>query len=205
MTDQSNTQNKSQAEAGVPARRTALKKILAGGGVAAAGSLPAKWTKPVVDAVVLPAHAVASGPTHFRDTVTPLSNDIVDASPSSLNRVIDTLIPTAYAAETYGPAADNGPPEFSLDLCIDVPDGQHFTVTAEVSDEGDPFDHLTASGTLGNTAPFSSSCGDSPPISIQVTSIGPSGANITFYGFFQGGFLIPPGNGCPAKVCNLNV
>ena len=39
-------------------RRKTLKKLLVGGGVAAVGStLPTKWTKPVVDSIILPAHA----------------------------------------------------------------------------------------------------------------------------------------------------
>jgi hypothetical protein len=42
-------------------RRKLLKSIAAGGGITvAAKSLPGKWTKPVVQSVVLPAHAATS-------------------------------------------------------------------------------------------------------------------------------------------------
>jgi hypothetical protein len=42
-------------------RRTALKTIFAAGGAAvAAKSLPERWSKPIVEAVVLPAHAQAT-------------------------------------------------------------------------------------------------------------------------------------------------
>lgn len=41
-------------------RRTTLKTLLAGGGVIGLAALPAKWVKPVVDAVVLPTHAETS-------------------------------------------------------------------------------------------------------------------------------------------------
>lgn len=44
-------------------RRRVLKKILAGGGIAAgAAMLPERWTRPVVDAIVAPAHAQGSPP-----------------------------------------------------------------------------------------------------------------------------------------------
>ncbi len=46
----------------VPARRRVLKTLAAGGGVVVAGkTLPQSWYKPVVETVVLPAHAQTSG------------------------------------------------------------------------------------------------------------------------------------------------
>jgi hypothetical protein len=42
-------------------KRSALKKIIAGGGVVGtAALLPTKWTRPLVEGVILPAHAVLS-------------------------------------------------------------------------------------------------------------------------------------------------
>lgn len=42
-------------------RRRAVHRILAGGGlIAGSQALPGQWTKPVVDSVILPAHAVTS-------------------------------------------------------------------------------------------------------------------------------------------------
>ncbi len=43
------------------ARRTLLKSIAGGGVVTTAASLPAVWSKPVVDTVMLPAHATTTG------------------------------------------------------------------------------------------------------------------------------------------------
>src|SRR5690606_27027324 len=44
------------------ARRRLLKGIVAGGGTIAAGaSLPERWTRPVVEAASLPAHAQTTG------------------------------------------------------------------------------------------------------------------------------------------------
>lgn len=43
-------------------RRDALRKILAGGGiVVGAESLPGNWSKPLIDSVILPAHAQTTG------------------------------------------------------------------------------------------------------------------------------------------------
>ena len=45
-------------------RRQALKTLLAaGGGIAAAAFLPAKWLKPIVSAGVLPGHFNSASPT----------------------------------------------------------------------------------------------------------------------------------------------
>ena len=46
---------------GVASRRKLLKTLAAGGGVAVTGgSLPQSWTKPVVNSVLLPVHAVTT-------------------------------------------------------------------------------------------------------------------------------------------------
>ncbi|HHD63393.1 MAG TPA: twin-arginine translocation signal domain-containing protein [Desulfobulbaceae bacterium] len=45
-----------------PSRRKALKKIAAGGAVAGILALSGKWSKPVVDSIILPAHAQATNP-----------------------------------------------------------------------------------------------------------------------------------------------
>ena len=43
-------------------RRNILKQTLAGGAVITAGVASSKWSKPVIDSVVLPAHAETSTP-----------------------------------------------------------------------------------------------------------------------------------------------
>lgn len=43
------------------ARRTIIKRLIAGGGITAtAHLLPEKWTAPVIESVILPAHAEIS-------------------------------------------------------------------------------------------------------------------------------------------------
>lgn len=50
-------------------RRKALKKLILGGGVLA--SMPDRWSKPVVESVLLPAHAQASPILPLPTTATP--------------------------------------------------------------------------------------------------------------------------------------
>ena len=81
------------------ARRRALKSMLAAGGVVTAGSvLPQKWTRPIVKAVILPAHAQASFQNLrlvglILNTITRNTNE----QPSLLARVRDVLISPAHA------------------------------------------------------------------------------------------------------------
>ena len=79
-------------------RRKALKKILAGtGAVTVAAAAPEKWTTPVVDSVVLPAHAQTSTdptpptiPLNFSDSSSVLGSN----TPSD---IIDSLVASAHA------------------------------------------------------------------------------------------------------------
>lgn len=83
------------------ARRRLLKSIVAGGGVLATGKLlPENWARPLVQSVVLPAHAQTSpgGPTgNFGVAIDLTSND---RSPS----ILDHFVPTAHAAPLPGSA-----------------------------------------------------------------------------------------------------
>jgi hypothetical protein len=87
-----------------PQRRQTLKKILAGSSVVGASTVvPDAWVKPVVDAVVLPAHAQASL------VMLPLnaawaggsSNGIIGVAPGSkeslAQRLLDQIVPEARA------------------------------------------------------------------------------------------------------------
>ncbi|MCI5146109.1 MAG: hypothetical protein D3923_11415, partial [Candidatus Electrothrix sp. AR3] len=52
-------------------RRKAIKKIAVGVGALAGYSvLPTTWTKPIIDGIVLPAHAQTSGITISEDQLT---------------------------------------------------------------------------------------------------------------------------------------
>jgi hypothetical protein len=73
-------------------RRKLLKSIAAGGGAVIAGkSLPENWSRPVVDSVMLPAHAVTSLEQYSSLISAKMENDSLFAS------AMDGLIPEAEA------------------------------------------------------------------------------------------------------------
>jgi hypothetical protein len=60
-------------DAVLESRRRVLRKImLSGGAIAGAGFLPDRWMKPVVNSVVVPAHAQTSAPTTAAPTTLPV-------------------------------------------------------------------------------------------------------------------------------------
>lgn len=63
-------------------RRKALKRLILGGGVLA--SMPDRWTKPVVESVLLPAHAQASPIQPPQPTPTPTRQPTPGGTPGSL-------------------------------------------------------------------------------------------------------------------------
>lgn len=106
-------------------RRKLLKSIVAGGGAVVAGkSLPESWSRPVVDSVMLPAHAqtsppAASPPPPASQAVLIYGANIVaenshDGQETLHAKIVDTLVPTAEAGEG-GPSA--------YFICIKVIDG----------------------------------------------------------------------------------
>jgi len=77
------------------ARRRLLRAIGAGGGIiAASGNLPSAWSRPVVDAVLLPGHAQSTG-VYFAMLQPPLPSDAHDGPGGIWN----TIVSPAYAAE----------------------------------------------------------------------------------------------------------
>jgi hypothetical protein len=77
-------------------RRNLLKSIAAGGVVTTTAALPAKWSRPVVDAVALPAHAQTTGVV-VAGGGGGGAGGVVDASGSPL----DLLVQEAHAAGAY--------------------------------------------------------------------------------------------------------
>jgi len=78
-------------------RRRLLKSALAGGGaVLTAKSLPGQWTRPVVDAVALPAHA-ATSPMYMASAGAAATNIGQRGSDNRFVRVLNKLVPAARA------------------------------------------------------------------------------------------------------------
>jgi hypothetical protein len=81
-------------------RRKALKKILVGTGVISGSAmLPSAWTKPIVDSIIVPAHAAVSGTT-YEPTTSP--------SPSTTFQVT-TPVPTSTIQVTTPPPPSSTP------------------------------------------------------------------------------------------------
>lgn len=152
-----------------PARRRLLKALGGAGGTIAAGKvLPEKWTRPVVESVLLPAHAQATGQNpvlNFAGSVTPGAS--AGPGPSTANKVLDFLIPPAHA--TFAP-------EVTGTLCVSVT-GSSFSATLllmTVSDCG----IYTGNGTVGGA--FASLTGVSmifSEVMLQVPNVSSSSLN----------------------------
>jgi hypothetical protein len=121
-------------------RRKLLKSIAAGSGAIVAGkSLPESWSKPVVDSVMLPAHALTS-PRQF----TSRGQTIMSAAPSSdsiFSSVTNTLLPEAQADCTYTAEAcitDNGDGTVKVDATIEDCSCNAAQFSANATVAGDP-------------------------------------------------------------------
>ncbi len=73
-------------------RRDLLKALTLGGGAVAATRLPANWSKPVVDSVMLPLHAQTTGVT-----VTVGGGGGLDANPVVFDSLLGAFVPDAHA------------------------------------------------------------------------------------------------------------
>ena len=82
-------------------RRKLLKAIAAGSGAIVAGrSLPESWTRPVVDSVLLPAHALTSNAVIYSAIVRGVFLGAAPQEKESLfAKAVDTLIPEASAGD----------------------------------------------------------------------------------------------------------
>lgn len=96
--------------AGDNSRRSTLKTLLVGGGTLTLGALPSKWTKPVVDSVILPVHAQTTETEPPPTETGPAPNGIsVPATSLPLEsgrapRLLDYVIPSARASAPSIPA-----------------------------------------------------------------------------------------------------
>ena len=77
-------------------RRRAVKNILAGSGVVAGAAATSQWSKPIIDAVMLPAHAQTSGPVTLVGNVSVSPTTMNNKQPSATD-VLDFFIGTANA------------------------------------------------------------------------------------------------------------
>jgi hypothetical protein len=211
-----NTQQVNTDQKQLEKRRKALKTILAGSGTAiTAASLKDQWARPVVETVVLPAHAQASITT-FATTVVVAANT---------NELLDLLVPAAHAqfgttpsptaapttsAPTTAPPTTSAPttappatPAGDRKICIEVA-GDEYATKIQVTIEGVPTLYSLPEPGVPNELPFpDTALTADPPNALAVSLSGALSADgKTVDGFITVGavttFYSAPlfGNGC---------
>ncbi len=97
-------------------RRKLLKSIAAGSGVVIAGkSLPEKWSRPAIDAVLLPAHAQTSQQLFLAiSTAAPFGSNSLPATP-----VDDTVLVNLSWKVTANPAPPAIDSNYVIELYLD--------------------------------------------------------------------------------------
>ena len=109
------------------ARRKLLKTLGVSGAVASTMTMPEKWVRPAVDAVLLPAHAQITGPGGYGNTVTLTDNlnpnlfegyaeNDLSPTPSIGSQLLNFLIPPAEAGK--GPDIPVNCNSFVADLWV---------------------------------------------------------------------------------------
>jgi len=198
------------------ARRKAL--TILGGGLIGATQLPAAWTRPVINSIVLPAHAQTTTPeiqsqpddtpapapepqlpTHFRDIISfvePIRNGQGSSTPNASD-LLSLLVSEAHAGYIGTDAGD---------LSIDSVDGINFTAKLNYTQPGPGTIYsFVASGQInGGPAPLrtTAACGSNDlGDTISVTAISDAGAaySLDLNSFFViSNGVLPVASGDPA-------
>jgi hypothetical protein len=139
-------------------RRNLLKSIAAGSGAVIAGkSLPESWSKPVVDSVMLPAHAQTSMLYYYeRNTQQTVAIwlEKLNSDRNLLTEVMDTVVSRAEAQPGFNDQTD---------WCVEV-NGNVATITV-VNNNSDAMwkGDIPTDGTLGTPLPNIQENCDRPP------------------------------------------
>jgi len=186
-------------------RRKIIKRTIQGGAMAGAATLlPAKWTRPVVASVLLPAHAQASTTVYAADLSTLVL--VVTRGDGETMRVdnggalLAALVPDASAQAVPSPTDY---------LCITVYGGMFDARFAREYSVNNINEYAASGGTLGNATPLGltgESCGNAILPTLTVTN--PTASGVNFLLDFGGGQvqgLLPLGDCAivPVGICNI--
>jgi hypothetical protein len=159
------------------ARRRLLKALAGTGAVAATGAVTSHWSRPLVESVLLPAHAATSVNGTFA-TTSALTLNI------TANDVLDFFVPKAYADVTTA----------CLDLCSTVENGVA-NCKAIVDVAGLKY-YFEGSGIVvgGGTVSLTNvhNCG-SVTATISINSVGTTADGTFTFTYLSGSFAISPG------------
>jgi len=147
-------------------RRNALKKIIAGTGAAGVvASAPEKWSKPMVDAITLPAHATTSLPLSYSDTG-------ITTGWAPNNGIQEFLIPTAQA----GIFSLNGG---SICVNFNADMETYSALVTQTIPDSDPNEFPGTGGVVGSPLQLDVECPDASPLFLTVES-GPNISGIPY-------------------------
>lgn len=188
-------------------RRKLLKSIAAGSGAVVAGKcLPEGWTRPVINSVMLPAHASTtndtdSGGTDTTTTEAPLPtsyNDtlVFNAIEGRINHLEDVLsVFVQDALAKYAPPSGGS-------MCVDTSNAPDFIATVLIKDE-QLSGYFKGTGTIGSSNPtlltHMGGCDIYGTVEIMVTSYDANGAVYTVY--TDSGNYVAPGTAPAGTTC----
>ena len=136
-------------------RRKLLKSIAAGSGVIVAGkSLPESWSKPVVDSVMLPAHAQTSPAPPAPLACSPGSLTVVSDEPSGNAIDIDAIAIVFDGQSTCSLQAGDGPSDIA---------SPNLVFMADTDRDEDTWDPYTITGGNWTVTPVNFSYGQRYP------------------------------------------
>jgi hypothetical protein len=139
------TQNSEKPQTSVSARRRLLQ-IMAVGGTAAV-VLPEKWVKPVVDAVMVPAHAAGSVVPAFGFFGNQGTLFADSGQGNFLERVADMMIGSAHAIPVQLCGLETNANTVCISFVIDPPPSR--TVTVFVNGASTSAPNIAANNTIG--------------------------------------------------------
>lgn len=182
-------------------RRKLLKTIAAGTGAVAAGkSLPENWSRPVVDAVVLPGHAQTSSRVYAANlTVLLGSTEATSRMAGNGRGLLDVLVPGANAQ------APQPPTEY---LCITAYGNSFDARFARQYSVNDINEYRGEGGTLGGDLilPFFAGCGNAIAPTLMAWNPTPTGIEFSLdVGDVPLTGILPVDNCAvvPDGVCNI--
>ena len=199
------------------------RKVLIGltGGIAGASQLPSKWTKPVINSVILPAHAQTSATTAAPTTASPTTGGPTTGAPTTAAPTTTTMapLPTNFRGSVslainfasneresifsaLIPKAYAGISNPTGDLCITSNDGTSFETKLLYDFDGTHF-HDGSGSVGGGSTGFPQIAGTAGcfilDANIAVSSISESGADFSIGGEVSAMGTLPVGSGCPSN------
>jgi len=187
-------------------RRKLLKSIAAGSGAIVAGkSLPENWARPVVDSVILPAHAQTSGePAAFVSSGGPLPGRVSIDGDSLFADITNTLVPEAKANGFFPEIpciVNNGNGIVTVDVIIGSDSYQKAVTVGAAKVSMDPCGQNGAGIDLDRLGLINDAHAVVLIPEVQIDSIDPNATGILYINGSEYTIDLPPGT-CTSGPCS---